>query len=133
MSAANRDADLLVAVDEVDGLSRPRRPQLTGARIVSCCRRAVARALAVRDHEQRLAKLLEVVRGMQPADPTTTSIDGWYRLGAVQGAIDRWTGTTIPRLDPPDAPSEDHAAAYVGAYGLAWRVTHTAIEEVCRG
>jgi len=130
MSASNRDDGLLEAgLAEVDELPRPSRRSLTLDAIVACCRLAVVRARTDNVIERRAQTFRDIVRGMEPATAVTMSIDGWARLGAVQGAIDRWTQATIPAR-PSDAPSADHMAAFTAAYGLSWQITHHAIEGV---
>ena len=105
-------------LDAIAALPTPKRPPLGLATIVDVCGRATRSALDIArtKPEDALRHFTRAVSGLLPADPATTSLDGWIRLGAEQGALDGWTGSQY-RM-PPDAPSPEHSYAH----GCAWSI-----------
>lgn len=118
-------------IDLVDDLPRPARSGLAFDAVIAVCRAAVVAAARERGPERRRDAFVGTVRGMEPSSPATVTVDGWARLGAVQGAIDAWTETTVP-VGPKDAPNDDCVCAYSAAYTLAAMTTRNASELVKR-
>ena len=109
-----------IDIDAIDDLPKPTRvSRLALETILVVCQRAVRAAFAA-EPEKALYTLELHTRGMLPTDPTTQTLDGWTRFGAVAGASDAWTRTL--RAPPRDAPTLDHAALYGGAYAFAFGV-----------
>lgn len=67
--------------------------------------------------EDALPELLEHVRGLEPVDPSSSTVDAWSRLGAMAGAEDMWR-QACPR-HPKDCPSPVHALHYCYAWVVA--------------
>jgi len=112
-------------IDAIDDLPKPERGRLALETILAVCKRGATSAKRVHP-EQALGKLEAHTRGMLPTDPTTQSLDGWTRFGAVAGANAAWTKTKY--CPPKDAPSMDHAllhgAAFFFAFGVVDGVIH---------
>jgi hypothetical protein len=112
-------------LDAIDDLPKPERGRLALETILAVCKRGAMSAKRV-NPEQALDKLEAHTRGMLPTDPTTQSLDGWTRFGAVAGANAAWTKTKY--CPPKDAPSMDHAllhgAAFFFAFGVVDGVIH---------
>jgi hypothetical protein len=130
MSAGNRDLE--EEIEEIDDLPRaPRPPMLAFVTVHKVCSRAVRSAMGTRAEEERLSVLTRHVRGMEPRDPATTTLDGWARLGAVRGAILGWRGET---LSPPrDAPTIVHGGLYMAAGAWAWGVVAGTKDTISKG
>lgn len=120
MSAGNRDLE--ENIEEIDNLppQAPRIPSLAFVTVHKVCSRAVRAAMGTRAEEDRLGMLTRHVRGMEPRDPATTTLDGWTRLGAVEGAIRGWRNETL--TPPKDAPTIVHGALYMAAGSWAWGI-----------
>lgn len=103
-------------LDEIADAPLAPRADLGVATIHRVCSRAARTAYGVAA-EDALAKLTGYVRHMEPADPLTTTMDGWVRLGAVRGALDAWAN--VAYRPPRNAPSLEHAALYAAAWGMA--------------
>jgi len=126
MSAGNRSLE--EEIEAIDELPRaPRIPALAFVTVHKVCTRAVRFAMSTRAEEDRLGALTLHVRGMEPRDPTTTTLDGWTRMGAVDGAIRGWRNEVL--IPPKDAPTLDHGAHYVAAglwaFGIVSGLKHT--------
>jgi len=119
-------------IEQVDQLPRPSRRGLAFDAVEAACSLAVRSAFEVADPSARARCFRRVVRGMEPASPATMTIDGWARLGAVEGAVDAWENNPV-REAPRDAPSPRHLSVFISAYTLARTITALAVQEVRNG
>lgn len=117
MSAGNRSLE--EEIEAIDELPRaPRRPALAFVTVHEVCARATRSAMNTRSEGERLSVLMLHVRGMNPIDPATTTLDGWARMGAVEGSIRGWRDEVLTL--PKDAPTPDHGVMYMFAGSWAW-------------
>ncbi len=110
-------------IAEVDALPNPERGPLAGVALIRVVKRGVLAALrmAKQDPEAAPDELARNVDPMYPRDPTRTDADSWYRMGAVRGAKDAWSGALF--RPPPDCPP-NVAMDYVVGYNCAAAVVN---------
>ncbi len=117
-------------IAEVDDLPNPTRGQLAGVALIRVVKRGARAAIAMakRDPEAAPDELARHVDPLYPLEATRTDADSWYRMGAVRGAKDAWSGAAF--RPPPDCPPPV-AMEYVVGYNCAAAVVNQVRFESC--